>query len=70
MATAVTGLFSASAATYGAVVSTLLLAATGLALHLEGLDLRSLGLVPTRARIQELVIGVLRLAFGIRPRSG
>ena len=57
MANAVTGLSSAPAGVYGAVVSVLLLAATGLALRLEGLDLGSLGLVPTRDRIRELVIG-------------
>ena len=57
MTTAVTGLSRPPAAVYGAVASALLLAATGLALHLEGLDLRSLGLVSTRGRLRELVVG-------------
>jgi membrane protease YdiL (CAAX protease family) len=67
IAAAIAGLSSVPPAAYGAVVSALLFAATGLALHWEGLDLRNLGLVPTRDRIRELSIGfaVGVLLFGI-----
>jgi membrane protease YdiL (CAAX protease family) len=54
---AVAGLPSVTAAAYGAVVCALLLGATTLALHREGLDLGSLGLLPSPARIRELAIG-------------
>ena len=54
---AVAGLSSVPAAAYAAVVCALLLAATGLAFHREGLDLGSLGLAPSRDRIRELAIG-------------
>jgi hypothetical protein len=57
IAAATAGLSSVPPAAYGAVVSALLFAATGLALHWEGLDLRNLGLVPTQDRIRELSIG-------------
>ena len=57
IAAATTGVSSVPPAAYGAVVSAMLLAATSLTLHREGLDLRSLGLVPSRDRIRELAIG-------------
>jgi CAAX protease family protein len=57
IAAATAGLASVPAAAYGAVVSAVLLAATSLALHREGFDLASLGLVPSRDRIRELAIG-------------
>jgi membrane protease YdiL (CAAX protease family) len=56
-AAATAGLASVPGAAYSAVVSALLLGANSLALHREGFDLGSLGLVPSRDRIGELAIG-------------
>jgi membrane protease YdiL (CAAX protease family) len=43
---------------YACTFSTLLLAATGLALHFDGTGLARLGLVPTRKRVRELAVGL------------
>jgi membrane protease YdiL (CAAX protease family) len=56
-AAATAGVASVPAAAYGAVISAVLLAATALALHREGLDLGSLGLIPSGDRTRELAIG-------------
>jgi membrane protease YdiL (CAAX protease family) len=55
---ALTGSSTVPAWIYSALFATLLLAATGLALRLDGSDLDSLGLAPTRRRIREFTLGL------------